>query len=97
LTPFYPHPAEFVYAVDHAIECGAKQLEESFRLMRDFGWVQCNEDDENSEKKPICGNAYVGDVWYSQILDIARKFGVYQKFRSATRSCFMNCQGFCRG
>lgn len=75
LTPFYPHRAEFVYAVDHAIECGAKQLEESFRLMRDFGWVQCNEDIENSEKKPICGNAYVGDVWYSQILDIARKFG----------------------
>jgi len=43
--------------------------------MRDFGWVQCNEDNKNSEKKPICGNAYVGDVWYSQILDIARKFG----------------------
>jgi hypothetical protein len=73
LTPFYPHPAEFVYAVDHAIECGAKQLEESLGLMRDFGWVQDN-DDENSEERPICGNAYAGDIWYSQVLDIARKF-----------------------
>lgn len=74
LTPFYPHPAEFVYAVDHAIECGAKQLEESLKLMRDFGWVQAN-DYEYSKERPICGNAYAGDIWYSQVLDIARKFG----------------------
>jgi hypothetical protein len=74
LIPFYPHPTEFVYAVDHAIECGVKQLEESLGLMRDFGWVQDN-DDENPEEKPICGNAYAGDVWYSQVLYIARKLG----------------------
>lgn len=74
LTPFYPHPAEFAYAVEHAIECGAKQLEESFGLMRDFGWIQ-DYDDRDSEEKPICGNAYSGDAWYSQALDTARKYG----------------------
>jgi hypothetical protein len=74
LTPFYPHPAEFAYAVEHAIECGARQLEESLELMRELGWVQEN-DDENSDKRPICGNAYAGDIWYSRVLDIARKFG----------------------
>jgi hypothetical protein len=79
LTPFYPHPTEFVYAIDHAIECGAKQLEESFELMRDFGWVQDN-DKENSNEKPICGNAYSGDIWYSQVLNNARKLGkIYSK------------------
>lgn len=74
LTPFYPDPAEFVYAIDHAVECGAKQLEESLELLNNLSWMQDN-DNENSEEKPICGNAYVGDIWHSRVLHLARNIG----------------------
>ena len=77
LTAFYPHPAEFAYAVEHAIECGANRLEESLCLMKDFGWLPDNDDHiyHISEEKPICGNAYEGDIWFSEALDAARKYG----------------------
>ena len=74
LTAFYPHPAEFAYAIEHAIECGANRLEESLRLTKDSGWLPLN-DDNRSEGNPICGNAYEGDIWFSEALDTARKYG----------------------
>ena len=74
LTAFYPHPVEFAYAIEHAIECGANRLEESLSIMKDFGWLPDN-DDNRSEGKPICGNAYEGDIWFSEALDAARMFG----------------------
>jgi hypothetical protein len=83
LTAFYPHPAEFAYAIEHAVECGANRLRGSLSLTKDLGWLPHN-DDNHSEGMPICGNAYEGDIWFSEALDAARKFG--KRFTNPARA-----------
>ncbi|HII00316.1 TPA: hypothetical protein HA351_01245 [Methanosarcinaceae archaeon] len=72
LTPFYPHPAEFVYAIRNAVASGAKELEKSLNLVHGFGWLPETTDTASAETWPICSDAYGTIVWSSGVLQKAR-------------------------
>ena len=73
ILPFYPHPAEFIYAIQNAVECGADQLEDSLSLLKKPAWKPENGDDAFAADLPICGSAYGHIIWTSRVLQIARK------------------------
>lgn len=72
LTPFYPHPAEFVYAIRNAVASGAKELERSLNLVHGFGWLPKTTDEDSADTWPICSDAYGTIVWSSGVLQKAR-------------------------
>src|SRR5712691_9116395 len=74
LVPFYPHPVELRYAVEHAVECGAEMLIPSLMALRERWWAAEGEEDSVVTEQPICSSAYGGVVWTSDVLQIARKF-----------------------
>ncbi|WP_440955516.1 hypothetical protein ACSAZK_00615 [Methanosarcina sp. Mfa9] len=72
LTPFYPQPAEFVYAIRNAVVCGAKELEKSLWLVNSLGWMPENLRAEDKGDLPICSDAYGTIFWKSGVLQKAR-------------------------
>lgn len=76
ITPFYPHPAELYYAVEHAVECGAAELSASLALVRDWDSCAAAGDPEN---RPVCSSAYGGVYWTAPVLQAARGFSSARK------------------
>jgi len=78
LSPFYAHPVELLYAVEHAVQCGAESLRPSLSLLRDRQWAREDGADEAEVvdlDRPICSNAYGGVFWTSRALQMARTLG----------------------
>lgn len=72
IAPFYPHPVELRYAVEHAVECGAKLLRPSLQRLRECSWEVDKIDELSVMERPICGSAYRGVFWTSRNVQIAR-------------------------
>jgi hypothetical protein len=70
LTPYYPHPGELRYAVEHAIQCGSRALAEAGFLLQRAEWAQIHP----CPWSPICGSAYGGVFWTSPVLQAVRRF-----------------------
>lgn len=65
LSPFYPDPVEFVLALDHAAECGARGLA---ALHRQAAATQWGSDAALRSTQPdhaVCGSPYGVAVWRS--------------------------------
>jgi hypothetical protein len=77
ISPFYPHPAELFYAVEHAVSCGVSELQPALSLLRTRAWLG-----ENGcpDDRPVCSGAYGQVFWTSAALHAARRlaetFGV---------------------
>lgn len=70
LSPFYPDPAEFVLALEHAAQCGAKGLHELHKQAASTGWGRDAELRSMREDHAVCGSPYGVAVWRS--VDLAR-------------------------
>jgi len=69
ISPFYPHPAELLYAVEHAVSCGVPELQPALSLLRARarpGESECLDD------RPVCSGAYGRVFWTSPALHAAR-------------------------
>lgn len=76
LTPFYPHPVEFILAVKNAIQCGVKKLERSLFMMEKARWIKDCSSDEQQIQRSVCGSAYGKIYWTSSVLHMARKLAL---------------------
>lgn len=65
LSPFYPDPAEFVLALDHAAECGARGLEALHRRAARSPWGQDAEARSARREHVVCGSPYGVAAWRS--------------------------------
>jgi len=72
ITPFYPHPIELCYAVEHAVECGADLLKPSLQRLYECTWAADESDNFSVMERPLCGSAYSGVFWTSSNVQIAR-------------------------
>lgn len=72
LSPFYAHPIELLYAVEHAVQCGAESLAPSLSLLRNQRWAMEAGDGSVATDRPICSNAYGRVFWTSAAAQIAR-------------------------
>ena len=89
LTPFYSHPAEFILALENAVQCGARRLEDSLDLVRSLRWLPENLDEVESSQAgnwPIFSSAYGAVFWTSDILWSARTLCLGQSARNSTMS-----------
>jgi hypothetical protein len=73
LTPFYPHPREFLAALEHAVACGAGPLEGSLLGLRDFCERQAGAPDPEPDQ-PVCSSAYGQVTWAAPVLQAARRY-----------------------
>lgn len=69
LTPFYPHPAELKRSVQHAVDCGAAELQMSLQLLEQPGWTQSQ---TIIEEQTVFSSAYGLIVWRSPVLQKLR-------------------------
>jgi hypothetical protein len=71
LTPYYPRPTEFLYALDHAIACGAVELQ----APRDqLAKVCAGATVDRLDSEAICSNAYGGPIWRCPALSLIRAY-----------------------
>ncbi|MCC6456075.1 MAG: hypothetical protein IT328_14065 [Caldilineaceae bacterium] len=71
LTPYYPQPTEFLYALDHAITCGAVELQAPRdQLANDCAAAGV----EGSQPGAICSNAYADPIWRCPALSLVRAY-----------------------
>jgi hypothetical protein len=71
LTPYYPQPTEFLYALDHAIACGAVELQTARNQLA--GHCAGAEVD-GSQREAICSNAYRAPIWHCPALSLIRAY-----------------------
>jgi len=65
LSPFYPDPAEFVLALDHAAECGAHGLTALHRQAAATRWGSDAALRSTQPDHAVCGSPYGVAVWRS--------------------------------
>jgi hypothetical protein len=82
IVPFYPHPVELRYAVEHAVECGAELLQPSLKRLRECWWAADEIDGPSVMERFICGSAYSGVVWTSRVVQIVRNLNSQANFCS---------------
>lgn len=74
LTPFYPEPAEFRLALDHAVACGAVELVPAATRLRALAGS-----DPPAAGATICSGAYASRGWRSPALARLRHGAAVQK------------------
>jgi len=65
LSPFYPDPAEFVLALEHAAECGAAEADELHRLAAATAWGRDAPARSERPDHAVCGSPYGMAAWRS--------------------------------
>lgn len=65
LSPFYPDPAEFVLALDHAAQCGAHGMDALHRRATATAWGQDAQARSARRDHAVCGSPYGVAVWRS--------------------------------
>lgn len=73
LSPFYPNPAEFVLALEHAITCGAHELRGIFQAVKQTPWARDPWTRVTRLDHAVCSSPYGFAVWHSQELAILRR------------------------
>lgn len=73
LTPFYPDPVELTYAVHHAVQSGAKELESSLDKLLSLDWAKPQMMGNSNYQRPVCGSAYGKTAWYCEPLQVCRQ------------------------
>lgn len=68
VAPYYAHPVEFYYTLDHAVGCGAAELQPAVRLLERWFW----RDERLEENRPVCCAPYGETVWIAPALQLAR-------------------------
>lgn len=86
LSPFYPDPAEFVLALDHAGECGARGMAALHRLASATAWGRDAERRSARRDHAVCGSPYGVAVWRSP--ELARLRGwAHEAVRAHRQRC----------
>jgi hypothetical protein len=73
ITPFYPDPQEMIYALIHAIDCGADQLGNALSILEQNEWLQKRPGEDSFKDLPVCGSAYGRIFWSSGLLQEVRR------------------------
>jgi hypothetical protein len=69
VAPYYAHPGEFYRTLEHAVECGAVELQPSLKLVEEwFG-----RDEAPEENRPVCCAPYGKTVWTAPVLQLTRQ------------------------
>jgi len=71
LSPFYAHPIELRYAIENAVQCGAKSLSASLTSLEEAPWA-IEAPAGPALDRPICSNAYGPVTWTSDAVQLAR-------------------------
>ncbi|QWP76948.1 hypothetical protein J5226_00630 [Lysobacter sp. K5869] len=74
LSPFYPDPAEFALALDHAAECGARGMQALHRRASATAWGCDAEQRSTRRDHAVCGSPYGVAVWRSPELARLREW-----------------------
>ena len=70
LTPYYPHPIEWYYALDHAVKSGAEALRPARDVLASASWLDQSIDTQH----PVCSSLDGDIVWTSDVLHHVRQF-----------------------
>ncbi|MGO1070173.1 hypothetical protein [Lysobacter sp. CA199] len=81
LSPFYPDPAEFVLALEHAAQCGARGLSELHALAAATSWGTHAALRSTHPEYRLCSSPYGVAVWHSPELARLRAWA-YEAGRS---------------
>ena len=73
LSPFYPDPAEFVLALEHAVACGAKEIEEVYLVAERTPWGCDPWTRVTRSDHAVCSSPYGFALWRSEVLARLRK------------------------
>jgi len=76
LSPFYPDPAEFVLALDHAAECGARGMQALHRRASATAWGGDAHARSARRDHAVCGSPYGVAVWRSPELARLREWAL---------------------
>ncbi|HEX6086227.1 MAG TPA: hypothetical protein VF266_16980 [Thermoanaerobaculia bacterium] len=68
IVPYYPHPSELARALEHALRCGAAELEPAARRLQSIAWLH-----ECADDTPVCSSADGRIVWTAPALQRARR------------------------
>jgi hypothetical protein len=69
LTPFYPSTRSLVEAVEHAVACGARELEDVLERLRALPPELVDAGDG------VCRSAYGRTIWHSTAIECSRRAG----------------------
>ena len=85
LSPYYCHPVELFFAVEHAVEMGASELTPSLTYLMQQSWLKRYLDESYSPDTPICCHENGKIYWTSKIVQAVREHEkqiILQKFSS---------------
>lgn len=68
-APHYPHPVEWYYALEHAVNAGASALIPALESLRDAPLVK----QDLLSESPLCSDAEGKIVWTAKVLTLARQ------------------------
>ncbi|BAZ36681.1 hypothetical protein NIES4101_26010 (plasmid) [Calothrix sp. NIES-4101] len=68
-TPYYPHPVEWFYALDHAVQVGACELLPAREAIGSLQQVQ----ESLFSTVPLCSDAVGNIVWTAEVITLARR------------------------
>lgn len=74
LCPYYPHPLELVYAVEHAVATGAVELWPSWQHLLQQAWVQRHLYAATNAALPLCGHPERPIYWTAPVVQALRAY-----------------------